>query len=684
MIYTLAFYAASLILALLAFPFCFQGLKWHQERGYAGCKVLGLMMATFTQGWIGRFGMDPWSLVTIGFLFGLAFLGWFIWFIRYRNTVVRWLRANISLLFGLEAAFVVVFLLGLWLVSHVSGLLGTEKLMDFAIMKSVLCSDTFPPADPWFAGEPLNYYWFGHQSAALLSQIANIPPQVGYNLMLSFLLATLFQTSCGLFLAGRIRFPIALLGAGMVTLAGNISPLWDLVTQHGNFIFDPWKPSRIIPHTITEFPFLSFLVGDLHAHFLLLPSFILFLLWLFPDAGDKKGEPASWVRIGVLNLLFLTAFLGNPWNVPVLAFIFIIFKLGTETKLPWWCLLPSTLLFPVHWDVQGHSFKIGWVVAQHTSPIGPFLLMWGMPFALLTVYLFCKRDILRLITKRWYYFLCPLLFALHSLAACIATTLAVSLWLTEKKDEEKVWYAMAVCGLMVLAITECIYLSDSYPPPAERLNTVFKMHYAAWPLLMCAAAYASMRLNASFRLVRPMSGPVVMSFCLMTIFLYPVFAVGERIAIGHGAPTLDSFASLREEYPEDMELVAWLDSVVRPGDVCLEIPGPSYSWAGRISALTGCSTILGWEQHEMLWRNGASSISVRAGEAREIYATDDVAVRKKLLKKYGVKWVVIGELELQSFDPHAISSWNGIYSKETGQGRWAIYALRKDYHGSEQ
>lgn len=678
MIYVLSFYGVSLFLALLVFPFCFHGLKRHQDRGYTSCKVLGLMAATFILGWMGRLGMSPWSLTTMGFLFGLAFLGWLIWFIRFRNSMFRWLRANLSLLFGLEAAFLVVFLLGLWLVAHNPGLLGTEKLMDFAILKSVLRSDIFPPADPWFAGEPLNYYWFGHHSAALLCQIGNIPPQVGYNLMLSFLLATLFQTSCGLFLAGRIGLSSALLGASMITLGGNMSPVWDLVTQHGNIIFSPWKASRIIPNTITEFPFFSFLTGDLHAHFLLLPSFTLFLLWLLPNSGDNKGESVSWVRIGVLNLLFSTAVLGNPWNIPVLALIFAVFKLGTVTKLPWWCLLPSILFGPVLFEVQGQPLIIAWVDAQHTSPIGPFLLMWGMVFALLTVYLFCKQDTLRLIQSQWYYFLCPLPFALHSLPAGLVITLAVALWVTAKKGGEKTWHVIVICGLIVLAATECIYISDSYPSPNERMNTVFKMHYAAWALLMCGSAYAAIEINTMLRRVRPRSGPLLMSICLLPTFVYPAFAIGERISSRHTPLTLDSFVSLRERYPEDMKLVAWLNGVVESGDVCLEIPGSSYTWTGRISALTGCQTILGWKQHEMLWRNGDSSVDTRALEAREIYVTDNVSVRKKLLEKYGIKWVVIGELELQSFAPISLSSWGGLLSRETGQGAWAIYGVQEE------
>jgi YYY domain-containing protein len=677
MIHIPSFYAFSLFLALLALPFGFHGLKRRRDRGYSGCRVLGLMAATFMHGWIGRLGIPPWSMITLGLLFGLAALGWLIWLVRYRIAVFRWLRADGALLFGLEAAFAAVFLPCLWLVSHSPGLLGTEKLMDFAVMQSVAHSGNFPPGDPWFAGEPLNYYWFGHHSAALLAKTAAVPPQVGYNLMLSFLPAAIFQTSCGLFLAGRTSFPFALLGAAMVTLAGNLSPVFDLLTQHANFAFDLWKPSRIIPHTITEFPFFSFLTGDLHAHFLLLPSFILFLLWLLPDSGDDQGEPSSWIRIGVVNLLFLTAAMGNPWNVPVLVLVFIVFKLGTETKLPWWCLLPSALLFPFHWDVQGHSFAIGWVAARHTSPVGPFLLMWGMPLALFTLSLLCNRETRNAIKSRWYYFVFPLLFALHSPAASISISLAAALWLAAKK-EKRAWYAMAVCGLLALAIPEFLYLSDGYPPADKRLNTVFKMHYTAWPLLMCATAYALMRLNASLRLVRPESGPAIMSFLLMPVFLYPAMAVGERTAAGHGPLTLDSFASLQAGHPEDMELIAWLDSVVRPEDVCLEMPGSSYSWAGRIAALTGCSAILGWEQHEMLWRPGEPGITLRAEEAREIYGNHNVAVRKRLIEKYDVAWIIVGELERQSFDFHGLSPWKEIYSRETGRGRWAVYARRDD------
>ncbi|MBU0961862.1 MAG: DUF2298 domain-containing protein, partial [Proteobacteria bacterium] len=479
-------------------------------------------MATFIHGCMGRLGLSPWSPATMGCLLGLAFLAWLIWFVRCRNSLVPWLRQNLSLLFGLEAAFLVVFLLGLWLVAHNPGLLGTEKLMDFGILKSVLRADIFPPIDPWFAGEPLNYYWFGHHSTALLCKIASIPPRVGYNLLLAFLLATVFQASCGLFLSGLMRLSNTLLGASMITLAGNITPVWDLVTEHGNVLFVPWKATRIIPHTITEFPFFSFLIGDLHAHFLMLPAFTLFLVSLFPCSSDRGEGAVAWIRVGVLNLLFSVAVLGNTWNIPVLGLIFVVFKIGSVTKLPWWSLLPSIVFWPLLFEVQGNPLILAWVSAEQTSPIGPFLLMWGMPFALLTVYLLYKEDTLRLIQSRWYYFLCCVPFAFHSLPASIAIILAIILWLTAGKGGGKTWHAIAICGLIVVVVPECIYLNDSYTSPNERLNTVFKMHYAAWILLMSASAYAAMRLNTTLQKVSPRSGPILMSLWLMSIFVYPV------------------------------------------------------------------------------------------------------------------------------------------------------------------
>ncbi len=678
MIAILSFYGASFFLAILAFPLCFHGLEQHRDRGFTSCKVLGLILVTFLHGSIGRLGLNPWSPPTMGFLLCLVFAGWVLWFVRCRNSVLYWLRHNLILLLKIETGFLVVFLTGLWLAAHNPGLTGTEKLMDFAILKSVFRSDTFPPMDPWFAGKPLNYYWFGHHSTALLCKLASIPPQIGYNLMLAFLLANVFISSCGLFISSRMRLSHSLLGASMVTLAGNVTPLWDLVTLHGNFSFIPWNATRIIPHTITEFPFFSFLVGDLHAHFLLLPSFILFILWLLPDTSNTKEESVAWIKVGVVNLLFLAAILGNPWNIPVLGLVFLVFKLGDVTKLPWWSLVPSLSLWPVLFEVKGHPILIKWVVSQNTSPLGPFFLMWGMPFALVSMYLLYKHGAFELVKRRWYYLLSALPVSLQSLPACIAILLVILLWMTANKGEEKTWHGVAICGLILVVVPEFIYLKDSYGAPYERLNTVFKLHYAAWILLMSASCYAVIRLNAILLKVSPVRGPLLLTLWVMFLFVYPVLAVGERTSSGQESLTLNSFTPLRKTYPMDMELVTWLDGKVQAGDVCLEMPGSSYSWTSRFSALTGCPTVLGWEQHQMLWRPD-SRIHERAVDAKLFYESENDVLRKGIIEKYKISWVIIGQLELQASSPFLPSFLDGVLSKKMGHEGSGIYGVDENF-----
>jgi len=66
---------------------------------------------------------------------------------------------------------------------------GLEKFMDYGFMLSILKTEYFPPLDHYLAAEPINYYYFGHLIAALITQIAKVPPGMGYNFQMSNILA---------------------------------------------------------------------------------------------------------------------------------------------------------------------------------------------------------------------------------------------------------------------------------------------------------------------------------------------------------------------------------------------------------------------------------------------------------------------------------------------------------------
>ena len=62
--------------------------------------------------------------------------------------------------------------------------------------------------------------------------------------------------------------------------------------------FNYWDPTRVIPYTINEFPFFSFLFADLHPHMINIPFALLFValllnLALKPAAADAEAAPAD-------------------------------------------------------------------------------------------------------------------------------------------------------------------------------------------------------------------------------------------------------------------------------------------------------------------------------------------------------------------------------------------------------
>ena len=90
-----------------------------------------------------------------------------------------------------------------------------------------------------------------------------------------------------------------------------------------------WSSSRVIPYTINEFPYFSFIHGDLHSHMLAIPFQLLvlaFLLSIYLRKNDTR------VFEGVLAFLIFSISLGflfpsNSWDFPIylgLAFAVIL------------------------------------------------------------------------------------------------------------------------------------------------------------------------------------------------------------------------------------------------------------------------------------------------------------------------------------------------------------------------
>ncbi|MEQ8514186.1 MAG: DUF2298 domain-containing protein, partial [Chromatocurvus sp.] len=427
-----------------------------------------------------------------------------------------------------------------------------------------------------------------------------------------------------------------LLGVLLVCVAGNLQPLLLWLTDSGPT--HALAASRIIPHTITEFPLLSLLVGDLHAHVLLLPLLPLFALW----AGEGRVDGGRLLPIVIVNLLLLAVALGNTWYLAALLSLFAVMKVLRSSMLPWWTPLPSLAALPWLWPASGQGLAIGLVQPAANSPLPAFLIVWGVPLLILLALL--DRELLSQRARLLSVALLPVAaLALVAPAAGLCAALALLLWLAGR-DALRFWRALAISALVLLALPELLFIDDTYPPPDQRLNTVYKFSYAAWPLLMMAVARALLyQMHSSERMARYLPGAALL--LLAPLMGYASHFLPQRLAQGLSLPLWDGVAPLARGHPQDVRLARWLEARSEPGDVCLEATGVSYQWSGRMSALAGCATVLGWSDHELLWRGQQKLIEARRRDVDTIYTTGDEALRRELLRRYDVDWVVLGEVE---------------------------------------
>src|SRR3954447_25310765 len=131
---------------------------------------------------------------------------------------------------GSEVVYGVFFAATLLIRSLKPELCGLEKLMDWGFINALLITESIPPADPWFAGATINYYYFGHAVAAGLITLSHVPPKFGYNLMFAHVLAC---AGIGIFELSRMLLPsfgqrgvfrtniFAAAGALLVVFGGN-------------------------------------------------------------------------------------------------------------------------------------------------------------------------------------------------------------------------------------------------------------------------------------------------------------------------------------------------------------------------------------------------------------------------------------------------------------------------------
>ncbi|MBP8948434.1 MAG: hypothetical protein KBG73_06295 [Candidatus Promineofilum sp.] len=346
-----AWFVAVVLIGWVAFPLAFVALGGLPDRGYGLARILGLLIVSYLTWLAASLKWLPHTRGTLLLaLLAMAALS-AVLLARRRHEMVAFLRERRGYILFVELLGLALF--GLMVVIRLGNpdvwdvIWGGEKPMDLSYLTAVMRSTTFPPYDPWLAGGYLNYYYYGFVFVGALAKLLGVMPAVAYNLILPMLFSmtgvAVFTLAHNLvsvvgrdgippsggrvtnppYIAGLVAVALALLlgnlaqpsvvanawyGAGTASLeelpvigraartldgglkvlSGQPAPIYP-----GDWF---WTASRAINaepgevQPITEFPFFTFLYGDLHAHMIAMPLSMLALGWAIGVALSARAS----------------------------------------------------------------------------------------------------------------------------------------------------------------------------------------------------------------------------------------------------------------------------------------------------------------------------------------------------------------------------------------------------------
>jgi YYY domain-containing protein len=635
---------------------------------------------------------------------------------RQRRRLEAWVPApdplRRRLFWGAEAVFLMSFAAMALLVAYSPDVWNTEKPMDMAFLNAANAGGTFPPQDPWLAGFELNYYYLGQLAMAVPVKLTAVAPDRGYNLAVAALFGL---TATAVFtLAATIwsaaRGPRGALRAGLgaialVLVAGNLEGARLLVADGGPLrSYDWFAATRVIDDTINEFPWFSFLLGDLHAHVLALPFTLLalgFVLQVVLD-GPRLAPRGRALREGAACALAIGCLYAvNAWSYPVIAGLLVLALLAwlrdprsqaRPAAVRWLALVlaaSALLMLPFHLSFDPAARGIG-IVEEGRGFAGWLrdnLLLYGSLAGLVAFAYAGRLAATRHPGRTSAWILVATLFAgsllaaldyLHVALLAVALLVALgALFSTRVSAPERLVWLLVAGGVACLLGPELLYVRDEFDGGQfYRMNTVFKLGYQAWLLLGLAAigALAWRTEWLALRRLRWTLGPLA-ALLVVAGFAYPVAGTYARKDGFTRAPTLDGLGWLRERAPGDIGAIDWLRDHAAGGDVVLESVGDDYSSFGhaRISTFTGLQTVLGWPGHERQW---AHSVGTRREDVAQMYESPSADAVSALLRRYEVRYVVVGPLELTDHGEEGLAKWDALGERVYDGGGTVVWRLR--------
>jgi len=211
---------------------------------------------------------------------------------------------------------------------------------------------------------------------------------------------------------------------------------------------------------------------------------------------------------------------------------------------------------------------------------------------------------------------------------------------------------IGLCAAGLVLLPEIIYVVDIYGGH-KRANTMFKFTYQSFIMFGMMMGY----VITKFILLAKSGKQIVCGVLTGFLLLGTVGYLGKSVDSWFGDikdetrfQGLDAAAFVDKENSYDSEAVDWINEYISGRPVMLEAHGNSYTYANRISVLTGLPTILGWHTHEWLWKDDYNWVEARKADVETIYTSTDANVVRDLLETYEVSYIYVGDQEHETYE----------------------------------
>lgn len=481
--------------------------------------------------------------------------------------------------------------------------------------------------------------------------------------------------------------------------------------------FNWWNPSRAVwdalplgegqferRYAITEFPFFSYWLGDMHPHVMSLP-FTLLLVGL-----ALRRAHASTPDIVLPALLIGLLYPLNSWDYPTFLLLYMGAVVWQQVRAAqsWRIIAREVVLvtflsymiyLPFHTTFHSlvgdapplvdtpiiSTLSQFFGLAPARTQLHGLFIMFGLfivPILIAVAHLTKDTFERRMLLATVLVGAIGAVIGFVTLAAIPLTALLLHMAFrrSDVSPSMAIWFgAVALASILTLAV-DVVYIRDTF---SSRMNTVFKFYYQVWGLWGITAAIAGWYIwqhAAKFWRI----GLLVCVLPLMgAAAVYPAATLGRSVVQGGDW-------SLAGRTPRDYAnggtaSIDWLRTYAPDGSVIVEAVDGQYDMrglgVGGISAATGLPTLMGWPGHQGQWRGGHpeanNQIGIREQAVRSIYESGDAGLVEGILREYRVRYIYVGNAERTLYGETGLAVFDIVAQEVFREGDVIIYEVNQ-------